>query len=114
MTRSINDLPHRELRSAFINASSLGSNTLVAATGVGTKIVVVSLVVVAGASANSIKFLSGATEISALMALAGNGGVVLSENHSGWFSTGENQALNVNLSSATAIGINVNYYIVKS
>lgn len=113
MTLSVNDLPQRQLKSTFLNTSTLGSNVLVAAPGAGYKIVVVSLVVLAGASANSIKFLSGATEVSALMALAGNGGMVLNENHSGWFFTGENEALNVNLSSATAVGINVNYYIAK-
>lgn len=113
MTISVNDLPQRTLYSAVLNTSTLGSNLLVAASGAGTKIVVVSLVLVAGASANTVKFLSGSTDITALFALAGNGGMVLNENHSGWFATADNEALNVNLSSATAVGVNVNYYIEK-
>lgn len=104
-------IPYGNIKHAYVNASSSGNNELVAAAGAGIKIRVISLVAVCGASANSMKLQSATTDISALFPFAGNGGMVLNENASGWFATAANEALNVNLSGATAVGVSITYVL---
>jgi hypothetical protein len=102
-------VPNNNIKYAFVNASSSGNNQLVAAPGAGLKIRVLSLVAVCGVAATSMKLQSATTDISALFAFAANGGMVLNENASGWFSTAAGEALNVNLSGANPVGVSITY-----
>ncbi len=92
---------------AFATPSSLGGNAIVAGVA-GKKYRVLSVVVVTTA-ANSIKFQSASTDISATFPLAANGGLVLPFNEHGWFETAAGEALNINLSAATSTGVQVHY-----
>lgn len=94
----------------FANPASLGDNSIVAAVS-GKKIRVISASIVS-ASANSIKFRSGTTDISALYAFAANGGMVLDFNEHGWFETAAGEALQLNLSAAAAVGISIQYQVL--
>jgi len=96
---------------AFVNASTLGANTVLAAPGAGACIRVLSMALVS-TGANAVKFQSASTDISATWPLAANGGLVLPYNEHGWFQTAANEALNVNLGTATATGVHIQYIIV--
>jgi hypothetical protein len=104
-------VPHKDIKRAFVNASAAGDNAIVAAPGAGIMIRVISLVAVAGAVANTLTMRSGTTAISAGFPIAANGGMVLNENSSGWFQTAANEALNVNLSGSTAMGVSITYVL---
>lgn len=95
---------------AFVNASSLGSNTVLAAAS-GRSIRVLSAAIVT-TLANNVKFLTAATDASATWPLAANGGLVLPFTEHGWLQTAVGEALNINLSVATATGVHVQYIIV--
>lgn len=96
-------------KKAFITSAVLGSNEVVAAIP-NCRIILVSAVVVTTA-ANSIKFLSAATDISATWPLAANGGFSMTYNPDGWMETEVNEALNVNLSAATSTGVHITYLV---
>lgn len=97
------------VKRAFANPSSTGSNTIVSAlTGQKIKILAVAVV---SASANTISFTSNTTDISADMALAANGGLVLPFCKEGWFETVAGEAFNVDLSAAAQVGITVLYEV---
>lgn len=89
---------------AAIAASSSGNNTLVAAV-TSKKIRVLSVSFVANAAVNA-KFQSGAsgTDLTGLFYCLQGGGAVLPYNPLGWFETGSNTLLNLNLSGAVAVG----------
>jgi hypothetical protein len=87
--------------------TTLGANQLVAAAA-GTKYRVLSVAIVTTA-ANNVKFQSGSTDITATFPLAANGGIVLPYCEHGWFETASNEALNVNLSAATATAVQIQY-----
>lgn len=91
---------------AYANPGAVGAAVVVPAQGPGIKIRVMSLAVIS-TLAQTIKFQSGATDKSASFPVAANGGVVLSQNDRGWFETAPNEALNINLSAATATGVQV-------
>lgn len=99
------------IKRAFVNASSLGSNPVVAAP-TGTGAIRVLSVAVVSTLANSVNFLSAATGISATFPLAANGGLVLPFNEHGWFQCASGEALNVNLSVATATGVQIQYIVL--
>ena len=92
------------------NASALGATQLIAAQP-GIKYRVMQLAVVA-TTANAVKFQSAASDISATFPLGANGGVVLPFNQHGWFETNVNEALNVNMGTATATGIQLQYIAI--
>lgn len=96
----------------LLDSSSSGSNTIVAAVA-NAKYRVLSVAVVT-TLANSIKFLSNATQISATFPLGANGGMVLPFNEHGWFETATGEALNINLGAATATGIQVQYIKINA
>jgi len=98
----------RTVNRAFVNASLIGNTAVVAAQGAGVLIRVLSLVVVT-TLANTVKFQSATTDITAGFPLGANGGMVLNNNSHGWFQTAANAALNINLSVATATGCNVTW-----
>lgn len=81
---------------------------MVAAAGAGIRIRVISVFVLAD-TPNKVTFKSAATAISALFSVAANGGFVLPPNEDGWFSTAANEALNVALTIATPVGVQINY-----
>lgn len=95
---------------AFVNASSLGSNAVVSA--VNGKSIRVTGVALVTTLANSVKFLSAATDISATFPLGANGGIVLPFNEHGWFQTNSGEALNLNLSVATTTGLSITYVVI--
>jgi hypothetical protein len=107
MTRSVNDLDNQPVKTAFVNASSLGSNEIVAA--VSGKVIRVLAASAVTTLANSVSFLTAAVAISAASPLAANGGFVLPHNPYGWFNTVAGEALNVNLSVATSTAVNITY-----
>lgn len=97
-------------QNAFANPSSIGSNAVVAAVA-GGRIRVLSAVIVS-TLANSINFLSAAATISATFPLAANGGVVLPFNEHGWFETNIGEALNLNMTAATATAVQLHYIVL--
>lgn len=100
----------RTIKSTFINASSSGATEIIAAkTGMAIRVIDAAVVTT---SANSVKFLSASTDISATFPLAANGGFILPFNEHGWFQTVEGEALQVNLSVASATGIHINYIVL--
>jgi hypothetical protein len=94
---------------AAITASTSGNNTIVAAVN-PKKIRVLAVQLIANAAVNA-KWQSGAsgTDLTGLAYLAANGGYVLPYNPVGWFETGSNTLLNLNLSGAVAVGGSVVY-----
>lgn len=98
------------IKSTFVNASSLGSTQIIAAaTGMSIRVIDAAIVTTA---ANSVKFLSAATDISATFPLGANGGLVLPFSEHGWLQTNPGEALNINLSVATPTGVHINYIIL--
>jgi hypothetical protein len=101
--------PHKTSHvNALLSTSSSGDNTVVAAI-TNAKIRVLSVAVVA-TLANVVTFKSGAsTAISAAFPLGANGGIVLPFNEHGWFETAAGEALVINMGTATATGVQVQY-----
>lgn len=97
---------------AFVALAASGQ--VVAAQGAGNKIRVLAFIVSALATTN-VKFQSAATDISLTMYLAATAGVVASgySGAQGWFETAANEALNLNMSAATSVGVQVIYAVVK-
>lgn len=92
------------------NASASGNTQLIAAaTGFKYRVLQVAIVTTL---ANAVKFQSATNDISATFPLAANGGVVLPYNQFGWFETNQNEALNVNLGTATATGVQLQYIAI--
>lgn len=89
------------------NPSSSGDTALIAAST--DAIYRVLSVAVVTTLANNVKFKSGSTDISATFPLGANGGIVLPFNEHGWFQTAAGEALNVNLGTATATGVQIQY-----
>lgn len=89
---------------AAIAASSSGNNTLVAAV-TSKKVRVLALNLISNGTVN-VKVQSGAsgTDLTGLWYLVANAGLVLPFNPVGWFETGSNTLLNLNLSAAIAVG----------
>lgn len=90
-----------------ISASSSGDTTLIAAIA-STVIRVVNLCLIANGTVN-VKFKRGSTDITGLYYLVANAGAVLPEASRGWFETGSNEALVINLSAAVAVGGHLAY-----
>ena len=96
----------RTINRAFVTATGLGNTQVVAAQGGLVRIRVLSVQVIT-TLANSVKFQSATTDISATFPLAANGGFVMPCTQHGWFQTAANEALNVNLSLGTSTGVQV-------
>lgn len=99
---------------AAVAASASGDNTIVAVAA-GTKIYVLSYVLVAS-GAVSAKWKSGSTDLSGAMSLSGNGGVAIAGAFEtplftvGGTSGGDDLILN--LSGATAVNGHVAYIVL--
>ena len=97
----------------FLDTTTLGSNVLVAAPGsTDVAVRVLGAVIVNGATANTVKFMSAANNMTSLFALAANGSLVLPFSENGWFQCNGGEALNINLSGATPVGVTINYMIL--
>ena len=97
------------IKYAFVDAGASGLTSIVPAPGAGLRLVVIALFAVASAPV-SINFAGSVSgQLTATMSLAANGGMVLNENDSGWFQTGDNEALEINLSAAAAVGVTLSY-----
>ncbi|MCI0440484.1 MAG: hypothetical protein L0177_15335 [Chloroflexi bacterium] len=94
----------------FANVSALGDSLVIAAVP-GAKIRVLAIALIA-TGAVSVHFRSGTTPVSATLPLAANGGFVLPGLEKGWFETAAGEALNINLGTATATGVQVVYVLV--
>ena len=93
-----------EIKYAVIDDASSGDNTLVAAAGAGVKIRVLSAMLVAAGDVD-VRFESGAggTALTGQMDLTTNSGFTLPFNPGGWFETGDNALLNLELSGAVSV-----------
>lgn len=91
---------------AFLTPTLSGGSTIVGAQA-GQRIIVLQCCVITSAP-NSVQFQSnGATNISALMPLAANGGFVLPYSAVGWFQTNIGESLVINMSAGTSTGVQV-------
>ena len=95
----------------FSNPTAIGNTVAVAAVA-GAAIRVLGMALVNGGTANNVKFQSNSTDISATFALGINGGLVLPFNEHGWMQTAVGEALNTNLTGATAVGVQLSYIYV--
>lgn len=102
----------RPVVSAPLDAASSGDNTLLAAVA-GRKIRVHAVFMIA-AGAVVVRFESGAggTALTGQMNLAANAGFVLPYNPAGWFETGKNTLLNLELGSAVSVDGSFTYSLV--
>lgn len=62
--------------------------------------------------ATNVKFQSAATDISLTMNLPATGGIVVGQINLSWFKTAIGEALNLNMSAATTVGVQVIYDLV--
>lgn len=100
------------MRTAFADPSASGNTEVVPAPGAGKKIVVYGYQINNNAgTGNNLRFQSAGTNIGALKGLGANGGSNMQPSDVPLFETAENQALNINLSAATAAGVEVQYTI---
>lgn len=100
-------------KSAFGDPSAIGDNSLVAAPGLGWKIVVYGYQIVATGGANVIRFRSAANSKSPAFGFAANGGMAVVPRDIPLFECNENEALNANLTAATAVGVQLQYALVR-
>lgn len=101
-------LVEKTVQYAFLDTSTGGDNSLVAAAGASTKIRVLAAVISSGGAVN-VRFRSATNSISNLFTCATNTVVQLPYNPHGWFQTNANEALNFNLSGAVACGVTIAY-----
>jgi hypothetical protein len=87
--------------------AGLGQTALIAGVA-GIKYRVLAVAIIA-TLANTVKFQSASSDITATFPLAANGGMVLPFNEHGWFETVVGDALNVNMGVATATAIQIQY-----
>lgn len=94
---------------AIIDAATSGDNTLIAAVA-SNKIRVLSLFLVSAGTV-TVRFESGAsgTALTGQMNLVANTGFVLPYNPHGWFQTGTNTLLNLELSAAISVDGAISY-----
>lgn len=95
------------------NASASGNTQVVAAPSATARIRVLALATVT-TTATTVKFQSATNDITAGFPLSANGGLVLPFNEHGWFQTNPGEALNVNLSGASATGVQLQYIVLPS
>ena len=92
-------------------ASSASGNTAVVAADATHKIRVLKYSFVS-AGANAVKFQSATTDICGAMQFSANGGISEGYCPVGHFETAVNQALNINLGSALAVGGSLVYVLI--
>lgn len=120
MTQALSpEVVAQRLRTLFIDPAAAGDNPVLAAQGVGTKIVVYGYFLLNNAAtAQSVRFRSAANSKFPLMVFPAAGAVPntpIFQNPTGHplFECNENEALNVNLLAATAVGVAVQLAVLK-
>lgn len=98
--------------SAVVNASSSGDNTIVAGVA-GSRIVVLSFLLVAAAAVAVTWESGGGTVLSGPKAFGANGGACPAVDEGGMFATVAGEALVLNLSGAFQVGGYVKYAVVR-
>lgn len=93
---------------AYANATAGGNTQVVAAQGAGASIRVLAVAVLTSADV-AVKFRSATTDISSSKEIAAKGGFVLPLNPQGWYQTAANEALNINLSGAANVGVDITW-----
>ena len=117
MTLSVDAVLQR-MKTAFADPAGAGDNLLVAAPGAGLKIVVYGYFLLNNAAtAQNVRFRSAANSKGPLMVFPAAGAVPntpIFQNPTGFplFECNANEALNLNLSAATAVGVMVQYAVV--
>jgi hypothetical protein len=101
---------NKSVVNAFGNPTAIGSNAFVAAQA-GRSIRVVGLAIDT-VGANTVSFLSNATPITPNFSLAATAVLVLPFSEHGWMETAVGEALNVNLTAATAVGVLIQYIVI--
>lgn len=96
----------RTCNRTFLNATASGNTQIVAAQGAGLRIRLLAANVTSG-TALTIKFQSATTDICSGKPVAANGGWIAPYAPVGWFQTTANEALNVNLSGAGTVGVDI-------
>ncbi len=96
-----------EVKRAIVTASAAGNTAVVAAVA-DRKIRVISYILSA-VTANNVKFQRATTDITPLHYMPATSTVVAPQNKHGYAETAVNEALNINLSAATAVGCLVCY-----
>lgn len=93
-----------EFKYAIIDAASSGNNTIQAAAGSGIKIRVLAAFLVSAGTVNA-RFESAAdgTALTGQMNLVVNSGFTLPFNPAGWFETGDDALLNLELSAGVSV-----------
>lgn len=101
------------VKRAVVSASTQGDNSLVAAVP-GKRIVVISGFFAASGGANTLTFESGTDtgEVTGALDIIDNGNLFLPEAVYGHFETAKGEALNLQLTAATAVGGWINYITV--
>jgi len=95
---------------AFLNATSTGNTALVAAGGAGFKHVVLKAFIVnTAATSHVVHFESATTAITPNIEAGADGG---GGEYPIQFETGDNEALNFNLTGAGTVGVHINYITV--
>ncbi len=94
---------------AFVNIAASQTDSSIVALVASKKLRVLSLVMVAGATATNITFQSNAVAISPLFANGVNGGAVLPFNPAGWFETVAGEALKASTGAGSATGVILSY-----
>lgn len=114
VVRDLSNSSNFLVKKANVSASSSGDNTIVAAV-TGKKIVVISMVMSFSGAVNA-KFQSGASGTDKFGLIYGATGslVVVPYNKDGWFETASGALLNLNLSSAVAVTVCINYIEVEA
>lgn len=100
------------VKTAYVDVSSAGSNDVILAPTTSDVAIRVLSVAIVTTLANAVKFTSAATQISATWPLAANGGLVLPFNEHGWFQCAGGEKLAINLGTATATGVHIQYIIL--
>lgn len=105
MCLSAND----DYKYAVIDDATSGNNTIVAAVG-SRKIRVLSAFMISAGTVNArFESAAGGTAMSGQMNLIANSGFVLPFNPAGWFETGVNVLLNLELSAAISVDGSITY-----
>ena len=95
-----------------IAVSASGDQQLIASPGPGRQICVTSYVLICTGGANSITWKSAANALSGAMGFAANGGIACPASDAPWLVCNQNEALNINLSAATAVAGHLTYRII--